>query len=500
MRDDDETVAVAGNMLGKDFVAGFIVLWFFLSRNPCRVVTTSVDGHHLDVLWGEIRRFIQTSRYPLSVEQNGPLIVNHLHLRKQVNGAVDGLSYIIGRVAAKGEGMQGHHIAKIGDGVARTLFVADEASGIDDEDYRMADTWANRKLIIGNPWPCNNFFYRAVKGNPSTKDRGGNLVDPNHPDRFYRQVFRIRAEDSPNVQAGLAEQRVGKKPSGRILIPGVKPYFEYLKNRELWDPIQQCVSLDADFYEGAEVMLFPPEWLNLAEQLASTSGLSTQGTSMGVDSAAGGDNTCWAVVNKHGLIYLESERTPDTTKITGKTIALMRRFNIPSSNVLFDGGGGGKQHADRLRQQGHAGIRVVWFGEAATPEKRRGIAPLHKRKSAAEVSTAYKNRRAELYGRAREMLEPAPDGTVRFALPNSILNRPRPDGGPSLRQQLAAYRLQYDEEGRMFLPPKNKRDEKQQKQSLVDLIGCSPDEADAFVLATFGLQVQTPTFKISSLV
>jgi len=168
--DNDETVCVAGNMLGKDYTAAFAVLWFFLTRSPCRVVTTSVDATQLEgVLWGEIRRFIQTSRYPLEVERGGPLLVNHLHLRKvftsgDKKGQTCGVSYCIGRVAAKGEGMLGHHIAATGDGIPRTLFVADEASGVEDISYERADTWANRKLIIGNPYACSNFFYRSIKG------------------------------------------------------------------------------------------------------------------------------------------------------------------------------------------------------------------------------------------------------------------------------------------------------------------------------------------------
>lgn len=164
VRDNDETYVPAGNMLGKDFVAAFIALWFFLTRQPCRVVTTSVDHTQLEgVLWGEIRRFIQTARIPLSQTQGGPLIVNHLHLRKTYQGKICGTSYLIGRVAAKGEGLLGHHVADVGDGIPRTLFIADEASGVDDMSYERADTWARRKLIIGNPYPCQNFFYRGVK-------------------------------------------------------------------------------------------------------------------------------------------------------------------------------------------------------------------------------------------------------------------------------------------------------------------------------------------------
>lgn len=156
---NDETFVPAANMMGKDFVAGFIALAFFLTRTPCRIVTTSVDGTQLGaVLWGEIRRYIQTAEVPLTVEKGGPLISNHCHLRKVVGGQMCGLSYCIGRVAQKGEGMLGHHIAKTGDGVPRTLFIADEASGVDNESYRRAKTWANRVLAIGNCYSTGNFF------------------------------------------------------------------------------------------------------------------------------------------------------------------------------------------------------------------------------------------------------------------------------------------------------------------------------------------------------
>lgn len=154
-------------MLGKDFVAGFIALTFFLTRSPCRIITTSVDHTQLEgVLWGEIRRYINECKYPLSADAGGPLLINHLHIRKQdtVTKTVCGISYLVGRVAAKGEGFLGHHVAKTGDGIPRTLFIGDEASGLDDICYERADTWADRKLIIGNPYPCTNFFKRAVKG------------------------------------------------------------------------------------------------------------------------------------------------------------------------------------------------------------------------------------------------------------------------------------------------------------------------------------------------
>lgn len=168
VEENDETVVVAGNMLGKDCISAIIAITFFLSRNPCRIVTTSADAPQLEaVLWGEIRRWIGESRYNLDSKKGGPLLINHLHIRKVLNpadGTLCPLSYIIGRVSAKGEGLLGHHIAETGNGIPKTLLIVDEASGVEDEAFERSDTWAKRKLVIGNPYPCANFFFKAVKG------------------------------------------------------------------------------------------------------------------------------------------------------------------------------------------------------------------------------------------------------------------------------------------------------------------------------------------------
>ena len=156
VRDNDETVVVAGNELGKDFVAAFLVLYVFMTHREVRIVTTSVKDDHLDILWGEIGRLIDTCEYPLDSKEGGPLVINHRHIRKIVDGQICQISYIKGMVSAKGEGMAGHH-AKY------TFLVIDEASGVDDKVYDIASIWADAILIFGNPNPCTNFFFKAVK-------------------------------------------------------------------------------------------------------------------------------------------------------------------------------------------------------------------------------------------------------------------------------------------------------------------------------------------------
>ena len=476
--ENDETFVPAGNALGKDFVGGLTVLYFFLSRHPCRVVTTSVDATQLNaVLWGEIRRFLQTSVYPLTTLQGGNILVNDLHLRKVVNGEVCGLSYVLGRVAnMTGEGMLGHHIAKTGDGIKRTLAVADEASGVPHVYYEKFDTWADSKLVIGNPFPCSNFFKRAVKGDPVTGDKGGDILRPSG-DGYYRRVIRIKAEDSPNVKLGLQQKAAGRVPTNRMLIDGVKDYATYEKNRALWDKIRQTISLDADFYEGSENLMFPPDWLNTAERWAVTNRRwpAAEPRALGVDPAEGGDSSTWSAVNRLGLYKQWSRKTPDTSFIPKFTLSIMAELDIPAENVWFDSGGGGKQAADTLRDRGHK-VKTVAFGEAASDTDRfKRYRSINSKVLEYEDKAVYKNRRAEMYHILRKLLDPVFGG---WGLPAEYVE---------LRRQLAPMPLLLDAEGKYRMLPKNRTNAQSKEQTLSELLGCSPDEADSLVLAVFGL-------------
>jgi hypothetical protein len=161
VEENPETFVSAGNMLGKDFLSGYIIVRAIIVNPVARIVTTSVKDEHLDVLWGEIGRFIETCKYPLKSSAGGPLIVNHHHIRKQnvKTGEQDKISYVKGMVSKEPEGLAGHH-------APYTLGVIDEASGVSNIAYTQIGTWAKHILAIGNPNPCgrDHFFYRGVKG------------------------------------------------------------------------------------------------------------------------------------------------------------------------------------------------------------------------------------------------------------------------------------------------------------------------------------------------
>lgn len=471
---NDETYVPAGNMLGKDFVTGLLSLLLFIKYTPSRIVTTSVDQGQLEnVLWGEIANFLATCRFNL------PLRVNHLHIRKVINGKEVPKAYLIGRVAAKEEGLLGHHLPRGPFGEPRTWMIYDECSGIRHEYKEKTDTWAHRTLGIGNPFECENFFKQLVKG--------GDIPDPDNPGRYHVKIINIRGSDSPNVQFAMAQQTGGGKPTGEILVPGLIDWPRYQYRLKHWPISLRTVSLDGEFYEGREVKLFPADWLSHAEDINASRSLgkmNRRAEAIGVDTAQGGDNTCWCVVDRYGLIEMISKKTPNTATIVGDTIALIKKYNCVPENVLFDAGGGGQQHADRLREMKY-NVRSIPFGGSATPPPKRGMISLEKKIVESEIHYAYKNKRAEMYGTLSNILDA--ETNKDFGLPQRIINATREDGQASLRRQLAVIPKQFDGEGRMWLPPKYKKNRDDKTVTLTELIGCSPDESDALALAVYGM-------------
>lgn len=302
--------------------------------------------------------------------------------------------------------------------------------------------------------------------------------------RYYRKVIRITALDSPNVRYALAQIAQGLKPTDEAIVPGVLTYGEYLKRRATWDKIRQCIGLDAQFYEGAEILLFPPDWLSLAEARAERlKGVTRKAKAIGIDPAEGGDRTAFACCDELGLLDLMSKRTPDTSLIDDDIIAYGVRFNVPPDKWLLDRGGGGKQIADRLRRRGYS-VRTVAFGETLTLDPKRGLRQIKDRLDNKEEKYAYVNRRAEMYGELSERLNPLFEAP--WAIPSGICGE-MGDPRSELRHQLAPIPKTYDKEGRLALLPKNNPKDDDDQRTLVKLIGHSPDEADAVVLALHGM-------------
>lgn len=325
---------------------------------------------------------------------------------------------------------------------------------------------------------------------------------------MFRKVIKIRAEDTPNVKYALAQHHKGLVPTGadeagNPIFPGVLTWKEYCERRTSWDQIRQTIGLDAKFYEGHEVLLFPAERLDRAERYAAElrdSGKARKAKSIGCDPGEGGAKSAWCVGDEFGVIKLFSRATPDTTVIPAFSVELMDRYGVPPENFLFDRGGGGKQHADVLRRRGY-NVRTIGFGDPAVsdqPANSFSSPSPGTKKHVREVRYQYCNTRAQMYGEAAELLDPSRALLVEdekavgyngFAIPAGLCGD---NGDPTtnLRGQLLPIPLWYNSEQRIFLPPKRAVGSVKdggRKVTMYSLIGHSPDEADAFVLMVHGL-------------
>ena len=312
--------------------------------------------------------------------------------------------------------------------------------------------------------------------------------------KYLRKVIRIKATDSPNVALALRQIEAGLEPTGELLVPGVLSWDEYNKRLKTWDPVRQCVGLEGEFYQGASVLMFPPLWLNLAEEKArQIGGKHRPGKSMGIDTAEGGDDTVWAIADDDGLIKLINMKTPDTSIIVGRTIALIQEYNIDPSRVMMDRGGGGYEHVCWLKRAGFD-VNDVLFGGPVQDEPTQFYRTWDEKMGERDEKYTYVDRRAHMYHLVRQAIEPEKleDGKVvgRFGIPEEY---------EELRRQLATVPLEYDDRGRIRLIPKRKKSHNTTIKSFEELIGCSPDHADALALAVYGLQPEAAGAYLTSL-
>lgn len=482
-----QTYVKSANMMGKDFIAGIIIVKHFLCHPEVRIVGTSVTDQQLGVLRSEVARFIKTSRIPLLKGDGGILTMNYDGVRKMMpdRGSEDPTSYIKFMTTNTGEALAGHH-------AEWTLLVADEASGLSREIKTYVEGWAKKLFVFGNPHECQNWYRQAC-------DQGDVLDDQSMG--YFQKVIKISADDSPNVKIGRLQEKHGLPVED--IIRGVLSYQEYKFRDKMWDERRKCVGLGAEFYVGKELRLYPPNWIIASQstQVTVPSG-QRKGKTIGVDPAEGGDNTAICCIDEYGLLELTSFKTTDTAKISGYVLAMARKWDCPVSGICLDRGGGGKQIADRMRADGYP-VTTVAFNEAVLLEIKRVRHQTPDRRENREDKSVYRNRRQQMYGELSDAIDPAwltdfdgkeIPGARLFHLPLAS----RGDSYAELLRQMSLVPRDYDDEGRLKVPPKRKKDQKDEgngkrELSLEEIMGCSPDELDALAIAYWRMNHKPPT-------
>lgn len=154
VRDHDRVAVKSGHGVGKTAFLAWVILWWLLTRCPGKVACTANTANQLsDVLWGELDKWWR--RLPEGLKNLLDLKSDRIELKEDPKQ-----SFGVARTARKEqpEAFQGFHSPNM-------LFIADEASGIDDIIFEVGkgsmSSEGAKTIMTGNPTRPQGYFYDA---------------------------------------------------------------------------------------------------------------------------------------------------------------------------------------------------------------------------------------------------------------------------------------------------------------------------------------------------
>jgi hypothetical protein len=337
---DDRVSIRSGHGVGKSALASWAALWFLSTHYPAKVPITAPTAHQLeDVLHPEIGMWL--SRMPVDLKQQFVLKADKLALR---DAPQDSFAAFRTGNKANPEALQGFHSENI-------LFVLDEASGIDDVVFEVAEgalsTPGARVLMTGNPTRAQGYFY-----------------DSHHSMRADWHTLRVSCEDSGRVAPEYVERmkRYGVESNVfRVRVLGEFP------------------TSDAD-------SIIPLEWAEAAvgREVAPISGKRA----WGLDVARFGDARTALAKRWNNVLEepIKSWRQKDTMQVCGLLMNEYEEAAVKPDDIFIDVIGIGAGVVDRCKEMG---LPVRGINVAERPS----------------VSDRYMRYRDELWFKGREWFE-----------------------------------------------------------------------------------------------
>ncbi len=145
----------SGHGVGKTALEAWTILWFMSTHFPCKVPCTAPTGHQLsDILWAELAKWHRV------LKDRMPALGNEFEWtsEKFFLKSHPQESFAVARTSRpeNPEALQGFHSTNI-------LFLIDEASGVVDEVYVVAEGALSSEgayvLMAGNPTRTQGYFY-----------------------------------------------------------------------------------------------------------------------------------------------------------------------------------------------------------------------------------------------------------------------------------------------------------------------------------------------------
>lgn len=335
-----EVNAVTGHSVGKDWLAGRLVIWWLMTRPDSIVLTTAAKEQQVvSVLWGEVRQAAKRARVPLGgrlapVAPEWRLGPKH---------------YALGMVARDTNAAQGFHSDSV-------LVIVDEAAGVPEEIQvaleGCASTGGSRILRIGNP-TC---------GPTEAFARYCSLSDV----RGVRKTIRIPSTRTPNYVLG------------REVVPG-------LASREYVEGVRSKYGEGSAVYKARVLAQFPTassDSLIGYEHLSRSRARFAAGVEpapetprrLGVDVARFGDDSTRIWIGQGPKVFRPTGgvlHRADGTTVALRAIEIAKEWGAVS--IAVDTGGVGASVVDVLYAEQEAGrlppdveILVNDFGAKAT--------------------------------------------------------------------------------------------------------------------------------------
>ena len=167
----------SGHGVGKSSVASWVIIWYFITRYPCKVVVTAPTSSQLfDALFAEVRSWIK--KLPDGLQKLLEVTSDRVVLTSAPQDAF--ISCRTSRADASGvEAMQGVHSENV-------LLVVDEASGIPEPVFEAAAGSMSgdnaTTMLLSNPVRSSGTFYES-----------------HNRLKNEWKTFHVSCEDSPRV-------------------------------------------------------------------------------------------------------------------------------------------------------------------------------------------------------------------------------------------------------------------------------------------------------------
>lgn len=337
-------VIPAGHGVGKDWLLARLALAFLFSFYPAKVITTAPTWTQVEsVLWAEIRKAYQTSRYHLG----GELLTTQLKVEPDwfaIGFSTRGSKSESGFGATK---FQGFHSPNL-------LVLLDEGPGIDHDIWVAVMSLVtgdnNRIIAIGNPLSPSGDFYEACLSS------------------LWHKIH-ISCFDHPNVK------------TGKIIVPGAVTREWIEERKQDWgeDSPLWFAKVKGEFPAEGQDTLIPLTWAEKCVDLdLGLDGLKRLG---GDIARYGGDSTVLTEVLGPTVMPQESYGKKDTNHTIGRI--KMRNTIIAYDAIGIDDTGVGGGVTDGLEADGLS-VEPFNFGESAIESEK------------------FENRKAEIFWILRE--------------------------------------------------------------------------------------------------